>query len=131
MDGAGLGVRVDARSLIFDEWDAAITYYTNHKGKHYVNNYLLEKFGINKEAVRRRIKSGSTSPVKWRRPSTFTFEEEKVIHDSVLRLQTAQYFITRGQLLACLAGVVAKMGKSTPTRCWLRSFLDRHRARRC
>jgi hypothetical protein len=91
-----------------------------------VNNSLLQRFGVNKDAIQRRLLAGNNGYTRWGAKALFNAREELVIKKCIFVLQDACYSITKRQLLNVLADVARKMGEKPPGEMWMRLFMKRH-----
>jgi hypothetical protein len=118
--------RIDTGTVSPATWNAAIEFYNKIKGKHGVNNSLLQRFGVNKDAIQRRLLAGNHGYRRCGAKALFTAREELVIKRCIFVLQDACYSITRRQLLNVPADVARKMEKKPPGEMWMRLFMKRH-----
>lgn len=118
--------RVDTRTVSVETWEAAIRYYNSHKGEHGISSKLLRMFGVNVNALKRRIKSGNTGVTVWGRKTLFTEEDEEAFKKVILDLDEANMGIRKGVLLETVQKYAESINATVPTKYWLDSFLRRH-----
>ncbi len=103
-----------------------MAFYNLHRGEKDLNKNLMRKWKVSRQMVARYISSGNSGRVRWGKRTLFSPRLEKEIKDAIFLMHETHFGLTRGLLMKLVGHLASKLGKSTPTESWLRSFLKRH-----
>ncbi len=103
-----------------------MAHYDRFKGKRGLNAELIRLFGVNKNAIRARIKSKNTGMTSWGAATIFTNSEETRLRETIFYLADAHFALPKAALMKFVGDFAESIGKSRPKEGWYRAFMRRN-----